>query len=189
MISLDLGVRYSFPFKFRMIGSAIDRGMKIEICYGHGISSSESDARRNLIQNACSLVRSARGRGIVISSEASSALGCRAPHDIVNLAVIWGLKQEIAMEAVTESARVVVAAAQLRKRSYKGAIDVVRGGESNGADAGINIPKQKRKAEDITQDEPKQLSKAQTKKRQKKKASMAGNTSGKPEPKGEVASD
>src|ERR1700759_398606 len=89
MISLDLSIRYSFPFKFRMIGTAIDRGIKIEICYGQGISSGEPDARRYLIQNASSLVRSTRGRGIVISGEAANALGCRAPHDIINLAVIW----------------------------------------------------------------------------------------------------
>jgi ribonuclease P/MRP protein subunit RPP1 len=162
-----------------MIGTAIDRGIKIEICYGQGISSGNADARRNLIQNACSLVRSTRGRGIVISSEAASALGCRAPHDLVNLAVIWGLKQDIAMEAVTEAARIVVAAAQLRKRSYKGAVDIVYAGEDTASGVEMNIPNRKRKAEDTNGDETKQLSKTQMKKQQKKKAMAASKSSSK----------
>jgi len=128
IISLNLAIRYPFPFKFKTFGSALDRGVKFEISYGPGMSSRDSEARKNLIQNAANLVRATRGRGIIISSEASNALGCRAPHDIVNMAIIWGLKQDVAMECVGEAPRSVVAAALLRKRSFKGAVDVIYAG-------------------------------------------------------------
>ncbi len=56
----------------------------------------------------------------MLSSGADAALGCRGPWDVVNLGVIWGLKQEAAREAVGEAARAAVAGALLRARSYRG---------------------------------------------------------------------
>ena len=87
-------------------------------------------ARRNLIHNAGELIRATRGgRGIIISSEAQNALGCRGPWDVINLAVIWGLGQERGYEAVSTEVRKCVNAAKLKRSSYRGAIDVIYGGE------------------------------------------------------------
>ena len=133
--------------------------------------SADNDARRNLFQNAAALIRASRGRGIIISSEAKNALGCRAPHDIINLAVIWGLKQDIATEAVTESARIVLASAQLRQRSYKGAVEVVYGGEVKEPEGEAALVDRKRKSETLADTEPKQLSKNQMRKLRKQDAS------------------
>jgi ribonuclease P/MRP protein subunit RPP1 len=172
LISLDCGIRYPFPFKFRTLGAALSRGIKFEITYGPGMLGA-NEARRNLIQNATALVRSTRGRGIIISSEAASALGCRAPHDIVNMAIIWGLKQDVAMESVTEGPRSLVAAAQLRKRSFKTAVDVIYVGESNtteesnAANAKIKGSNLKRKASNTENDTAQSGPKREKKQNQK----------------------
>ncbi|KAI5289076.1 hypothetical protein KEM54_004457 [Ascosphaera aggregata] len=129
IISLDLSVRLPFHFRFKMVASAIARGVRFEICYGPGITGSGYEARRNLIGNAAALVRATRGRGIIISSEAKRALGVRAPADIVNLACVWGLSEGHAKEALCEEARKTVALAKLKRTSWRGIIDVVYGGE------------------------------------------------------------
>ena len=111
-------------------------------------------ARRNLIGNATELIRATRGKGIVISSEAKRALACRGPWDVINLAAVWGLGQERGREAVGRESRSVVVQAEMKRRSFRGVIDVVYGGErpkSNPTDpkkekATTGVAKEKRKA-------------------------------------------
>ncbi|KAL1958039.1 hypothetical protein VTO42DRAFT_5251 [Malbranchea cinnamomea] len=143
IISLDLSSRLPFHFKFKTLAAAIARGIRFEICYGSGITGSALEARRNLIGNATALIRATRGRGIIISSEAKSALGIRAPWDVINLACVWGLSQERGKEAVCEEPRKVVALAGMKRSSWRGIIDVVYGGEkpSTGKDAEKVEPK------------------------------------------------
>ena len=129
VISVDLSVRLPYHFKFKMLSAAISRGVRIEICYGPGITGSGLDARRNLIGNATSLIRATRGRGIIVSSEARRALGLRAPWDVINLACVWGLSQERGKEAVCEESRKVTALAKLKRTSWRGIVDIVNGGE------------------------------------------------------------
>lgn len=167
------------------MANALQRGIKFEICYGSGILNSDGGAsRRNLISNATQLIRATRGRGIVISSEAKRALACRGPADIVNLAVLWGLGQERGMEAVGNEARSVVVQAEMKRRSFRGVIDVVYGGEKP-----IRVPetpakgkqaKGKRKA-DVLDDEvegvsatPKPISKREQRRRANKARLDAG---------------
>ena len=161
LISLDLSTRFSFFFKHTTMASAIQRGVRFEICYGLGLLSSDGGAsRRNLISNATQLIRATRGRGIVISSEANKALACRGPADVVNMAVLWGLGQERGMEAVGKEARNVVVQAQMKRRSYRGVIDVVYGGErperepvAPGKSTKDKHQKGKRKADVLEEDE------------------------------------
>lgn len=130
VISLDLSVRLPFHFKFKMLSAAISRGIRLEICYGPGVTGSGLDARRNLIGNAMSLIRATRGgRGIIISSEARRALSLRAPWDVINLTCVWGLPQERGKEAICEEARKVTALAKLKRTSWRGIVDIVHGGE------------------------------------------------------------
>jgi len=91
IISLDLTQKFEKHFKYPMLGTAISRGIKIELCYSQALLSNDATAKRNLISNATQLIRVSRGRGLIISSEAKSALGVRAPSDVINLASIWGL--------------------------------------------------------------------------------------------------
>jgi ribonuclease P/MRP protein subunit RPP1 len=128
LISLDLSVRLPFLLKFKTVSSALQRGIRFEIAYSPGISGS-SDAKRNLIAGATSLIRATRGRGIILSSEARNALGLRAPHDVMNLAQVWGLEQARGREGVCEEAAKVVRLAELRRNSYRGAIIIVDPGK------------------------------------------------------------
>jgi len=190
IISLDLSQRIGFYFKFKMLSEAIKSGKRFEICYSQGLMG-DSSARRNLISNATQLIRASRGRGLIISSEAKAAVGCRGPWDAVNLATVWGLSQERGFEAVSKEARSVVVTAQLKRTGYRGVIDVVYGGEKpevvkeieQGKESGKAKQKQaavngqKRKAqEDVdggaeTGEQP--ISKREAKRRAKK-ARMAG---------------
>lgn len=129
IISLDLSRRFETYFKFPMLGSAIARGIKIELCYSQGILSSDPMAKRNLISNATQLIRVTRGRGLIFSSEAKNALGIRAPSDIINLASVWGLGTERGKDGLTKEPRSAVEYARLKRQSYKGAVDIVYGGE------------------------------------------------------------
>lgn len=165
------------------MADALQRGVKFEICYGPGILNSDGGAsRRNLISNATQLIRATRGRGIVISSEAKRALACRGPADVVNLAVLWGLGQERGMEAVGKEARSVVVQAEMKRRSFRGVIDVVYGGEKPERTPEKSTKgkqeKGKRKADVLEEDEarkgnatPKAISKREQK-RQAKKAKL-----------------
>ncbi|KAF2088334.1 PHP domain-like protein [Saccharata proteae CBS 121410] len=129
IISIDMTQRLGFFFKFKMLSEAIERGIKFEICYAPGVLARDSSARRNLITNATQLIRASRGRGLIISSEAKAAVGCRGPFDVVNLAAVWGLGQERGNEAVSKEARSAVVGAQMKRTSFRGVIDVVYGGE------------------------------------------------------------
>lgn len=112
-----------------MLGSALARGIKIELCYGQGIMSNDPLAKRNLISNATQLIRVTRGRGLIFSSEAKTVLGIRAPSDVINLASVWGLGSERGKDGLTREARSVVEFARLKRQSFKGIIDIVHGGD------------------------------------------------------------
>ncbi|RMJ27292.1 ribonuclease P [Aspergillus sp. HF37] len=189
LISLDLSVRLPYHFKFKMLAAAVARGVRLEICYGPGVTGSGLEARRNLIANAMALIRATRGRGIVVSSEARRALGVRAPWDVINLACVWGLSQERGKEAVCEEARKVTALARLKRTSWRGIVDVVHGGKKSTTDTGkdengVSDRKDakgdnlKRKAslgsEPAADDSEKPLSKREMKRRAKKSRLTAG---------------
>jgi ribonuclease P/MRP protein subunit RPP1 len=129
IISLDLTRKFEKHFKFPMLGTAIARGIKIELCYSPGILSNDPMAKRNLISNATQLIRVTRGRGLIFSSEAKSVLGIRAPSDIINLASVWGLGTERGKDGLIKEPRSVVEFARLKRQSFKGIIDIVHGGE------------------------------------------------------------
>lgn len=130
LISLDLTQRPEKHFKFSMLGAAIARGVKIEICYSQAITTSDPAAKRTMIGNIVQLIRVTRGgRGLVFSSEARSVLGVRAPADVINLASVWGLGHERGKDALTKEPRSVVEFARLKHTSYRGVVDVVYGGE------------------------------------------------------------
>jgi ribonuclease P/MRP protein subunit RPP1 len=129
IISLDLTIRYPFHFRPKPFMTAIRRGIRFEICYAQAVQDGGAEKRRNFISNTLAIVRATRGRGLIVSSEARSVLGVRAPADVGNLLNVWGVEKEQAKEAVTVAPRSVVVNERMRRTSYKGVIDVVEGGE------------------------------------------------------------
>lgn len=170
----------------KTLSLALQRGIKFEICYAAGVLSTDGGlARRNLISNATQLIRATRGRGIIISSEAKTALACRGPSDVVNLAAVWGLGQERGVEAVGSEARSVVVQAQMRRRSFKGVIDVIYGGEKpertiEKEPSGEKINSKGKRKADVLEDPPANsevADKPLSKRQQKRQAREARSTS------------
>ncbi|KAF2459776.1 RNase P subunit p30-domain-containing protein [Lineolata rhizophorae] len=206
LVSVDLAQRMTFHLsaKHTLLAAARDRGLRFEICYAAGIVG-DAPARQNVIRNATALVRaSARGwepkrprreggkggkggsggpggRGVIVSSEARDAVAVRAPWDVVNLAEgVWGMGGGRGRDAISEEARKVVAGAAIKRRGYRGVIDVIDGGEAQtkSADKTGTQPQrsEKRKAvEENTNEGPMDntdrappVSKRELKRRQKK---------------------
>lgn len=128
IISIDCSHRLPFFLKFKTACTAVDRGVKLEICY----AGSTSDARKHIITNAAQVIRASRKRGIIASSESSSPLVVKSPYDVTNLLTVWGLDHMRARDAVGRTASLVVKNAALRNSSFKQVVQVTnkRTGES-----------------------------------------------------------
>lgn len=128
IISLDLTIRQPFFFKPGPLMTAVRRGVKIEICYAQGTSAG-SGARRNFISNVLEIIRATKGRGLLLSSEAKTALGVRPYADVINLMAVWGLGTERAKESMGVNPRGVVVNEKLKRTSFRGVVNVIYGGE------------------------------------------------------------
>ena len=150
--------------------TAVTRGVRIELNYAQA-TSGDSAARRNFISNAMAIIRGTKGRGLVISSEAQDVLGVRAPADVVNLLSVWGLGRERGVESMSVNPRGVVVNEGIKRRGFRGVIDVVYGGEKQAPvakekESEIGIGKKgsgKRKVEEGTLESTPPISKRQAK--------------------------
>jgi ribonuclease P/MRP protein subunit RPP1 len=146
LISLDLSSHLGWHIHHRTAMAAVQRGVRFEVCYSQALASENNgggggvDAARqraNFIGNVQSLIRATKGRGIVISSEARGALGLRGPADVVNLLAVWGLGPEKGFAAMGEGARAVVVNEGIKRRGFRGVVDIVKpaeGGEERKRD-------------------------------------------------------
>jgi ribonuclease P/MRP protein subunit RPP1 len=91
LISLDVTKRFPFAVKTAMVQQAIARGIHFEISIGSALK--DPNIRRHMLSNALHLVRVTKGRNIIITSEAQRAIDLRAPYDLINLGVLFGLNQ------------------------------------------------------------------------------------------------
>ncbi|KAL1896883.1 RNA-binding RNA processing protein rpp1 [Sporothrix stenoceras] len=150
LISLDLTTYFPFYFKHRTCMAAVRRGVHFEVCYsqalrggGNGDASSEKSgsaarARALFVANLTGLLRATRGRGIVVSSGAvmkngntsgggaGGAFELRGPADVVNLLAVWGLPPDRGTEAIAALPRSIVANEGLRRRGFRGVVDIVQ---------------------------------------------------------------
>lgn len=129
IISLDLTQRYPFFFKPKPLMTAINRGIRIELCYSQAIAD-DASSRRNFISNCMAIIRGTRGRGLIVSSEAKNVLMARAPADVLNLLGVWGLKREKGVESIGGNPRGVVVNEGMKRSSFRGVVDVIDGGQS-----------------------------------------------------------
>lgn len=84
------------------------------------------------------MIRATRGRGIFISSEAKTALGLRAPADVVNLLSVWGLGNEKGMEGIGTIPRSVVVNEGIKRNGFRGVIDIVQVAERDPSEVSQN---------------------------------------------------
>ncbi|RKP01678.1 hypothetical protein CXG81DRAFT_6830, partial [Caulochytrium protostelioides] len=119
LITLDLSQRLPFYLKAPTLNAAVVRGVAFEITYAPALR--DLAARRHFIHQARSLLRLTHGRHVVLSSAALTALECRAPVDVANLArVLFGLPLDTARQTLDAAARSVVCRAASRRRVTKG---------------------------------------------------------------------
>ncbi|KAF9878609.1 RNase P subunit p30 [Colletotrichum karsti] len=137
LISLDLTQHYPFHFRPKPLMAAVARGLRIEVCYSQVLSAGSTDqrARACFISNLASIVRATKGRGIVVSSEARSALGLRAPADVVNLLAVWGLGSERGTEALGVNPRGAVVNEGIKRTGFRGVVNVLEVGGREGDEA------------------------------------------------------
>ncbi|KAK4153230.1 RNase P subunit p30-domain-containing protein [Chaetomidium leptoderma] len=137
LVSLDLASHLGWHVHHRTAMAAVQRGVRFEVCYsqafgGGGVGDSGNRQRVNFIGNVQSLLRATKGRGVIISSEARGVLGLRAPADVVNLMAVWGLGPEKGFAALGEGARAVVVNEGIKRRGFRGVVDVEEeGGNGN----------------------------------------------------------
>lgn len=129
IISLDLTQRYPFYFKPKPLMTAVNRGIRFEICYGQAVAD-DSAGRRNFISNCMAIIRGTKGRGLVVSSEAKNVLMARAPADVLNLLGVWGLARERGLEGMGVNPRGVVVNEGIKRSSFRGVVNVIDGGDS-----------------------------------------------------------
>lgn len=142
LISLDLSVSQPFRFKPKPCMAAVHRGVLFEVCYGQLLHQADVRARANFIANVLELVRATKGRGLVLSSEGhivanGRVSGVRAPADVVNLMACWGLGSERGMESLNVNPRLVVFNEGLKRRSFRGVVDIVQAEGRIPAGAGV----------------------------------------------------
>jgi len=127
LISLDMTSFLGWHIKPRTAMGAVKRGARFEICYSQALDpSADARQRANFIGNVLSLLRATRGRGIVVSSGARSSIALRGPADVINLLAVWGLGPERGTEALGAGARAVVVNEGIKRRGFRGVVDIVR---------------------------------------------------------------
>ena len=127
IISLDFTQHFPFHFRPKPCMAAVNRGVRFEICYSQVLNpNADARARANFISNATSLIRATGGRGIILSSEASTALLLRGPADVVNLMNVWGLSNDKGLEALRATPRGVVVNEGIKRTGFRGVIDMVK---------------------------------------------------------------
>ncbi|CUM67827.1 uncharacterized protein PRCAT00005534001 [Priceomyces carsonii] len=141
LISFNLSSRLPFFLKHKTVGSALEKGIKFEICYSNLISgpagytvqgpnenmtlsTTAALARKNFFNNVLQLIRASRSRGLVVSSGATGPLQTRNPDDILNLLKTLGLDHSRAKFCLTGNAERVLISGRLRIKSYKQTIQI-----------------------------------------------------------------
>ncbi|OAA39164.1 RNase P subunit p30 [Metarhizium rileyi] len=125
IISLDLTTHFPFHFRPKPCMAAVSRGVRFEICYAQ-LLAADNRGRANFISNATSIIRATRGRGILISSEAKTALSLRGPADVVNLLNVWGLANEKGLDGLRCIPRSVVVNEGMKRNGFRGVINIIQ---------------------------------------------------------------
>ncbi|KHN96880.1 RNase P subunit p30 [Metarhizium album ARSEF 1941] len=125
IVSLDLTSHFPFHFRPKSCMAAVARGVRFEICYAQ-LLAADNRGRANFISNATSIIRATRGRGIIISSEAKTALCLRGPADVINLLSVWGLASDKGLQGLQSVPRSVVVNEGIKRNGFRGVINVLQ---------------------------------------------------------------
>ncbi|XP_075514148.1 protein GAMETOPHYTE DEFECTIVE 1-like [Primulina tabacum] len=122
IIAIDFSEKLPFRLKQPMVKAAIKRGVYFEITYSGLLGDAQS--RRLMISNSKMLVDWTRGKNLIFSSAAASAMELRGPLDVSNLFSLLGLSIEHAKAAISKNCRSLLSNALRKKQFYKEAVKV-----------------------------------------------------------------
>ena len=118
IVSLDLsGGRPPVPLTPEILRPVLAAGLVLEVAYAPAIR--DATFRRFFIANTVALLRATRGKGVLLTSGALTALELRGPGDAAALAALAGLNEAQAREAMRDTAAAVCAHA-VRRRGLHG---------------------------------------------------------------------
>lgn len=120
IISFDMTRRLPFHLRFPAIHAAAERGVHFEIIYSTALRSPSE--RTTVLSIAMDLAIFTKGKNIIITSGAEDVLDFRGPYDIVNLGMLFKLKEEQSKSAVTKNCRAVLFHSEARKGTEKSII-------------------------------------------------------------------
>ncbi|CAO1621299.1 unnamed protein product [Sympodiomycopsis kandeliae] len=127
IVSLDLSSTPRLPFHLKRstIGKVLENGAVFEITYSPALPGHNQEIRlRNLISNTRDLLRITNGgKGLILSSAASTIMGLRNPTDVMNLATLFGFSSSLARDAVSDTCSRLWKRAQSR-RSFRAVVGV-----------------------------------------------------------------
>lgn len=106
---------------------ALDKAIFFEISYAPALS--DTPTRRTIIANASALA-AAVPRQLLLSSAAANPIHLRGPHDVVNLAILFGVPHEYAHKALTSNAAAVLQHAHFRNNYHKGIVRITTNEQS-----------------------------------------------------------
>lgn len=148
LISFNMSNKLPFFLKHKTIGSAVEKGIKFEICYsplisgpaGYSVQSANENmslsktallVRKNFFNNVLQLIRASRSKGLIVSSGATQPLQARNLSDILNLLKTVGLDNSRAKSCVSDTPEKVLVNGRLKITSYKQTIMAGNDNDSN----------------------------------------------------------
>merc|ERR1712142_1313733 len=112
--------------------------------YGHAIKS--MSLRKSVFQNGTLIgQRCKRAKGLVISCHGESCIDFRSPHDVINMAHLFSVGDNVSHDVVSKNCWDVVAHARLRKHTYMGALAVEEIPQPSQSEQDDEAPAKKRK--------------------------------------------
>ncbi|XP_075891278.1 ribonuclease P protein subunit p30 [Nelusetta ayraudi] len=123
IICVPVTERLPFILKRAPVNGAIERGLVFEVTYAAAIR--DSTMRRYTIANANIMMDICKGKNVILSSAAETALELRGPYDVTNLGLLFGLSDGDAKEAISSTCRSAVLHAETR-RTVSGIVYAVR---------------------------------------------------------------
>ncbi|CAH6721261.1 ribonuclease P/MRP protein subunit Rpp1p [[Candida] jaroonii] len=118
LISIPLDTKLNFYIKHKIVGKALEKGIKFEICYGPLISSTSTLTRKLMISNIVQLIRATRSNGLIISSGSKNPINLRSFHNIMNFFQTLGIKLNH-INKFDDNAEKALINGRLRINSYK----------------------------------------------------------------------
>ncbi|KAJ1735123.1 RNA-binding RNA processing protein rpp1 [Coemansia biformis] len=120
MVALDMGRRWGFVAKHKLVSQALAQGIVLEISYQPALAGPQ--ARQQWVCNAAGIVRATRGKSTVWTSGARQALDLRSPYDIANLGEVLQLNSDLSKRALSTNARAALLHAFTRTSTLRAVV-------------------------------------------------------------------